>query len=215
MFVACVSSSSSLSAPHAQQVRSWCAVLMRKKLPAGDPMLFHKLDDALCHAIKTEILHAITAEPETAVRKQICDSVSELAIAVCSTENGWPELFQFLPQAAASDSGMAGRMVGEERAPKGRIFVSSFISDQKNNHTESGRGFDPHAVQILSQPHSYLLRRIVLSFETFDVAAVPMRESALFIFGNIATTSSAILEDKAPLVLQICAQTLSDPNINV
>jgi hypothetical protein len=42
-----------------------------------------------------------------------------------------------------------------------------------------------------------------------------MRESALFIFGNIATTSSAILEDKAPLVLQICAQTLSDPNINV
>ena len=106
---------------------------MRKKLPAGDPMLFHKLDDALCHAIKTEILHAITAEPETAVRKQICDSVSELAIAVCSTENGWPELFQFLPQAAASDS-------------------------------------------------------------------VPMRESALFIFGNIATTSSAILEDKAPLV---------------
>ena len=47
---------------------------MRKKLPAGDPMLFHKLDDALCHAIKTEVLHAITTEPETAVRKQICDT---------------------------------------------------------------------------------------------------------------------------------------------
>ena len=45
--------------------------------------------------------------------------------------------------------------------------------------------------------------------------AVPMRESALFIFGNIATTSSAILEDKAPLVLQICSQTLVDPNIQV
>lgn len=121
---------------------------MRKKLPAGDPMLFHKLDDAVCRLLQTEVLHAIAAEPETAVRRQICDTVSELAIAVCSTEQGWPELFQFLVSCVSAE-------------------------------------------------------------------AAQLRESGLFIFGNIATISSAILEDKADLVLQVCTKTLADPAANV
>jgi hypothetical protein len=59
---------------------------MRKKLPAGDPMLFHKLDDNICLLIQTEVLNAIAHETENGIRNQICDTVSELAIAVCSTE---------------------------------------------------------------------------------------------------------------------------------
>jgi hypothetical protein len=69
------------------QVRSWCAVLMRKKLPVGDPTVFSKLDDRLCAAIKQELLNAVAGEPELGVRNQICDTLSEIAV-ICLLEEG-------------------------------------------------------------------------------------------------------------------------------
>ena len=55
---------------------------MRKKLPAGEPMLIDKLDDGLVAAIKSELLNAVASEPETPIRRQICDTVSELAVVL-------------------------------------------------------------------------------------------------------------------------------------
>ena len=59
---------------------------MRKKLPMGSEIpLINKLDDDLCNAIKVELLNAVASEPETSIRKQICDTVSELAICIVTS----------------------------------------------------------------------------------------------------------------------------------
>ena len=82
------------TSPH-PEVRSWCAILIRKKLTAGDPVLFNKLPDDLCAAIKSELLIAVATEPENAVRSRICDSVAELAVICIYNEGACIDLFVF------------------------------------------------------------------------------------------------------------------------
>lgn len=77
------------------QVRVLSAIILRQTLPQGDTVLFLKLSDQLQAGIKTELLGAITNEPERYVRTQISDTVASLA-SVLIYKNRWPELFPAL-----------------------------------------------------------------------------------------------------------------------
>ena len=77
------------------RVRVLCAIILRQVLPQGDTVLFLKLDRQLQHSIQTELLNAITHEPERYVRSQIADTVAELA-SVLIHNNNWPGIFEAL-----------------------------------------------------------------------------------------------------------------------
>jgi hypothetical protein len=77
------------------QVRALCAIILRRRLPAGEPVLFDKLSEELQHTVKTDLLESIAQEPERYVRSQVCDTAAALA-EVLLYKDGWKELVPFL-----------------------------------------------------------------------------------------------------------------------
>mmetsp|Transcript_21921 Transcript_21921/g.43521 ORF Transcript_21921/g.43521 Transcript_21921/m.43521 type:complete len:1087 (-) Transcript_21921:464-3724(-) len=83
------------------QVRALSAIILRRKLPVGEPVLFDKLSAQLRKTILDELLQAVCQEGERYVRLQVCDTTAELAM-VLLYKNGWPELVPFLFKCARS-----------------------------------------------------------------------------------------------------------------
>eukprot|EP00469_Lotharella_globosa_P014926 CAMPEP_0167824422 /NCGR_PEP_ID=MMETSP0112_2-20121227/8779_1 /TAXON_ID=91324 /ORGANISM="Lotharella globosa, Strain CCCM811" /LENGTH=1069 /DNA_ID=CAMNT_0007726371 /DNA_START=101 /DNA_END=3307 /DNA_ORIENTATION=- len=78
-----------------QQVRMFCAVLLRKKLPNGEPILYDQLSKGLQNAFRTELIRAIIEDTSAPVRNLICDTVAELA-QILLFHNRWQNLVEFL-----------------------------------------------------------------------------------------------------------------------
>jgi hypothetical protein len=85
-------------------VRALCAIILRRRLPVGEPVVFEKLSEQLQHMIKTDLLASIANEPERYVRSQVCDTVTAMA-EVLLYKNGWEELMPFLYSCSQADSG--------------------------------------------------------------------------------------------------------------
>lgn len=113
------------------QVRSLCAVLLRKAVMAGSDAT-KALAPAVLSLMKTELLACIEAEPQRHIRKKVCDAVGQLGMNLLSVDiNGWPELLPFM--LAATQSGdvnkheaalvifnALGDFIGEKMAPCAR-----------------------------------------------------------------------------------------------
>ena len=64
-------------------------------MPQGDTVLFLRLPEELQRGIQTELIAAITNEPERYVRTQISDTIASLA-SVLIYNNKWPDIFPAL-----------------------------------------------------------------------------------------------------------------------
>ena len=92
------------------QVRSMCAVLLRKSVmqagtsEAGEASSsLAKLSVQAKHVVKSELLACIEAETERHIRKKICDAVGQLGVNVLTEDiAAWPELMPFMLQATRS-----------------------------------------------------------------------------------------------------------------
>eukprot|EP00466_Bigelowiella_natans_P004783 jgi/Bigna1/74113/fgenesh1_pg.27_\ len=83
-------------------VRMLCAVFLRQKLVNGEPILFRTLSDRLQSGFKSELLQAIVHERAGGVRRNISDTVAELAKILLFRED-WGQLKSFLFKAIQSD----------------------------------------------------------------------------------------------------------------
>ena len=92
------------------QVRSMCAVLLRKSVmqagtsEAGEASSsLARLSAQAKQVVKSELLACIVSETERHIRKKICDAVGQLGVNVL-TENiaDWPELMPFMLEATRS-----------------------------------------------------------------------------------------------------------------
>ena len=81
------------------QVRSMCAVLLRKAVMQGGTTESGEATSSLARlsaqakqVVKSELLACIVSETERHIRKKICDATSELATEALSSdpEGGWP-----------------------------------------------------------------------------------------------------------------------------
>jgi hypothetical protein len=91
------------TATTSEQSRSLIAIILRRRLPNSEPVLFSKLPDALQAHVKTELLKAITVETSNYVRGLICDTVAELAeVLLCKDD--WAELIPFVFSLCAHDT---------------------------------------------------------------------------------------------------------------
>lgn len=86
-----------------QSTRSLCAIILRRRLPTGEPVLFDLLGDDLRNKIKSDLLQALTTEQAKYVQKQINHTICELA-EVTLHKNEWNELLPFLFQCGGSDN---------------------------------------------------------------------------------------------------------------
>ena len=92
------------------QVRSMCAVLLRKAVMQGGTTESGEATSSLARlsaqakqVVKSELLACIVSETERHIRKKICDAVGQLGVNVL-TENiaDWPELMPFMLEATRS-----------------------------------------------------------------------------------------------------------------
>ena len=92
------------------QVRSMCAVLLRKAAMQGGTTESGEATSSLARlsaqakqVVKSELLACIVSETERHIRKKICDAVGQLGVNVL-TENiaDWPELMPFMLEATRS-----------------------------------------------------------------------------------------------------------------
>lgn len=85
-----------------EQVRSLCAVLLRKAVMQSSQSqpgqsLISILSPAVAEAVKKELLECIQAEPQRNIRKKVCDAVGQLANSLMNTNpQAWPALFPFM-----------------------------------------------------------------------------------------------------------------------
>jgi len=77
------------------QVRMLCAVLMRRRLVNGEPVLFDTLSDQLRATFQRELLKAVVEETTGLARKNICDTIAELAKYLLFRSE-WNDLVPFL-----------------------------------------------------------------------------------------------------------------------
>lgn len=115
------------------QVRSLCAIILRRKIPKGKPLLYEQLNGELQARLKSELLAGMLTEPERHVRAQISEAVAEIA-EILLHKNGWPELFPFLLQSAASGTAAELRVLA--------LQIIGNISD------ECPEAIDPFALNI-------------------------------------------------------------------
>ena len=83
-------------------VRSLCAVLLRRNLPLGEPMLLTRLKTQLQMDLKSGLLRSLTEERADYIRFLLCDTIAELA-QITLYRDEWPELLPFLQQLAVSN----------------------------------------------------------------------------------------------------------------
>jgi len=80
-----------------EHMRSFCAVLLRRVLVKGTPVVWNTLNPSVQQTIKSELLQALEQEPAYQVQRKICDTVSDLAV-VAVPEGQWNELLGTLFQ---------------------------------------------------------------------------------------------------------------------
>lgn len=69
-----------LRSAHELQIRALCAIILRRRLPTGEPTLFDKLSQGLQDTVKTDLLASIADEPERYVSStHICFIASQVA----------------------------------------------------------------------------------------------------------------------------------------
>ncbi|GAB5358488.1 hypothetical protein AAMO2058_000462300 [Amorphochlora amoebiformis] len=83
-------------------VRTLCAVLLRKNITRGEPMIFLQMSEDVQNLFKLELLKAIAEENTSIVRSNISDTVAELAKPLLFRQE-WPQLISFLGQAMRSN----------------------------------------------------------------------------------------------------------------
>jgi hypothetical protein len=84
------------------QVRALSAIILRRRLPCGEPVMFNKLSTKLRERIKADLLTGIAQEPERYVRSQVCDTAAALA-EVLLYNNRWEQLIPFLYECSRAD----------------------------------------------------------------------------------------------------------------
>uniref|UniRef100_A0A7S0J6U6 TOG domain-containing protein n=1 Tax=Calcidiscus leptoporus TaxID=127549 RepID=A0A7S0J6U6_9EUKA len=89
-----------LSASQNEQVRSLCAVLLRKavmqQLKETDGRVAGLSPEAIA-LVKTQLLVCVEREPQRHIQKKVCDAIGQLAINLLNTDiNAWPELGPFI-----------------------------------------------------------------------------------------------------------------------
>jgi len=80
-----------------EHVRTFCAVLLRRTLVKGNPVVWNTLQPATQQTLKFELIQALEQEPSYHVQKKICDTISDLAVVVVP-EGQWNELLTSLFQ---------------------------------------------------------------------------------------------------------------------
>lgn len=108
-------------------VRALCAIILRRRLPAGEPVLFEKLPEGLQQTVKQGLLASIEHEPERYVRSMVCDTAAALAECLLY-KDAWPELVPFLYKCSQAEAGQRlsaleifGRLV--DRCPPETILT--------------------------------------------------------------------------------------------
>ena len=115
------------------QVRSMCAVLLRKAVMQGGTTESGEATSSLARlsaqakqVVKSELLACIVSETERHIRKKICDAVGQLGISVLSDDmQAWPELLPFMLGATRS-----GNVPMHEAALTIFNAFSEFISEK-------------------------------------------------------------------------------------
>eukprot|EP01103_Thecamoeba_quadrilineata_P011595 TRINITY_DN279_c0_g1_i1.p1 TRINITY_DN279_c0_g1~~TRINITY_DN279_c0_g1_i1.p1 ORF type:complete len:1093 (+),score=229.45 TRINITY_DN279_c0_g1_i1:45-3323(+) len=87
-------------------VKKTSCVLFRKLINRGDTSLWPKISLDVQRALKEKLLYSLESEPDAAIRKQIGNIVSELAVGIFSKvyDGDWPELLGGLFKFISSDS---------------------------------------------------------------------------------------------------------------
>ncbi|GMH40252.1 hypothetical protein BSKO_08156 [Bryopsis sp. KO-2023] len=85
--------------------RSFCALILKKVLTKGDPLLWPRISKQVQDMVKNELLVGLREEQERDVCRKVCHTVSELGAFVADMNGGWnelvPSLYQFLQSGSA------------------------------------------------------------------------------------------------------------------
>ena len=79
-------------------LRDLSAVLLRKLLLLDEESMWEKMTLEGQVNLKARLLDALESETERSIRRNVCDTVSDLAIGTISPEQPWPELYLKLDQ---------------------------------------------------------------------------------------------------------------------
>lgn len=79
-----------------KDVRSFCAVFLRKQLSAYSESSFESqlsnLSPEVLAAIKSTLFAALESETDAPIRHQLCDAIGEIGGSLYEQDNKWPEL---------------------------------------------------------------------------------------------------------------------------
>ena len=184
-----------LRSNQSEQVRSLCAVLMRKAVmqsasQSGDSLI-KSLDPGVADTLKKELLACIEAEPQRNIRKKVCDAVGQLGINLLSENmSAWPELLPFMLAATKS-----GNVNMHEAALTIFNAFSEFISEK----------MVPYHATLLE-----VFRASLQPDQAMLVRVAALKALASFLLALTETGSRNAFQDLVPLMLQTIADALSN-----
>ena len=176
------------------QVRSLCAVLLRKAVMHGTwgqagTSLAKTISPAVAQMLKTELVECIQVEQQRGIRKKVCDAVGQLGISVLSDDmQAWPELLPFMLGATRS-----GNVPMHEAALTIFNAFSEFISEKMQPYHAT-----MHAVFTSSlRPDQAMVVRVAA-----------LKALASFLLALQESSSRSAFQNLVPLMLQTIADAL-------
>ena len=176
------------------QVRSLCAVLLRKTVMQGlqsqENSLIKALSPPVLDAFKKELLECIKQEPQRNIRKKVCDAVGQLGIKVMSDNmQAWPELFEFMFSATKS-----GNVNMHEAALSIFNAFSEFMAEKMQSHHQTL--FDVFKMSLMQD-------------QAMVVRIAALKALASFLLALQESSSRTAFQDLVPLMLMTISDALA------
>eukprot|EP00656_Telonema_subtile_P014993 TRINITY_DN17773_c0_g1_i2.p1 TRINITY_DN17773_c0_g1~~TRINITY_DN17773_c0_g1_i2.p1 ORF type:complete len:498 (+),score=142.66 TRINITY_DN17773_c0_g1_i2:144-1637(+) len=147
------------SSPH-EEIRSMCAVLLRKLLTRSENPFWKSLPEIALTVIQTELITSVETETTNHVRNKVCDTLSTLASSMLTNSVAWPQLLPKLFEWAG----------GEASARKASMTIFG----------ELALGMGRNAAPFFPQVRDILLANLGAS-QTAEVREAALTASAKFV----------------------------------